>query len=190
MSLMKYYKYDDGYRLVEDGITYVEVDDGWAVRQITVSEEGIYASNVSYPPWGLILADQSIEYDEIEEVIPIGQQEFDEVWHQHLEQRQVIWNEAKAAYPVGRLAQGYIELFFPQGVIVNLGEGVLGVANHQACRASTPSDVSLGSFLKLTAVVTGYDEVNQWLMLGSPQVYEERITLEAMNEIRQGSKKP
>jgi hypothetical protein len=188
--LMKYYKYADDYGFVDDGITHLEVDNGWAIRQITVNDDVVYASNVSYPPWGLRLADQSVDFDEIDEVIPISKQEFDEIWNKHLRQRQDFWEQAKTAYQIGRTVQGYIEIFFPQGVIVNLGKSVLGVANPQECRASIPPQLPLSSFHKITAVVTGYEEVNQWLVLGSPQVYQEMITLEEMNDIRRGYKNP
>jgi hypothetical protein len=115
---MKYYKYKDDYGFVDDGMTYLEVENGGAIRQITVNEDKVYASNVSYPPWGLMLPDQQIDFDEIDEVIPISKQEFEEIWHKHLKQRQDLWEWTKAAHQVGSTVQGYIETFFPQGVIV------------------------------------------------------------------------
>jgi hypothetical protein len=70
--------------------------------------------------------------------------------------------------------QGWIEIFFPQGVIVNLGAETFAVADYAATRASARSEwMYLG--YTITAIVDGYDEVNQWLLLIHPKVTGELV---------------
>jgi hypothetical protein len=176
---MRYYKYLDEDGPIGDGYTFVETDDGWAIRQITVHNDNFLASNVRYSPWGLCLADQKVDYDELIDYdemspIPITKNEFDEVWNLHLTQRRAIWNKVKKAYKIGSKVEGAILIFFPQGVIVDLGEDSLGVADYVECKASTKPE-SMYPKHKLTATVGGYDEVNQWIILESPQVHDATI---------------
>ncbi len=133
-----------------------------------------FASNINYPHWGLCLADQCIEYDAFEEVTPIGRHQFEEVWHVHLEQHRDHCDAVKQGYSIGTPVVGAILIFYPQGVIIDLGDNVLGVADHRACRASARPEWMYPRH-KVTAVVAGYDETNQWLVLAAPRVHVERV---------------
>lgn len=172
---MRYYTYADEDTPIGDGTTYIETDDGYAMRQITVNGDQYLASNRPYPPWGLCLAEGQIDYDSLEDAVTeIGQDEFEAIWQKHLATHQPQWLTSKWRYPTGMSVQGWIEIFFPQGVIINLGDGTLGVADYARCRASAaPEWMASGN--RVTAMVSGYDEVNHWLMLDHPQVYGERI---------------
>jgi hypothetical protein len=170
---MKYYRYEelDDHPL-GGGTTYIETEDGCAIRQITVHLSRYFASNINYPHWGLRLADQCIDYDAVDEVTSIGRQEFEDVWQAHLEQHRDRWNAVKQAYSIGTPVVGSILIFYPQGVIVDLGNTVLGVANAAACRASAQPEWMYPRH-KVTAVVAGYDETNQWVVLAAPRVHAE-----------------
>jgi hypothetical protein len=172
---MRYYTYADEDAPIGGGTTYIETDDGCAIRQITVNGDEYLASNCPYPPWGLCLAEGQIDYDSLEDAVTeISQAEFETIWQKHLATHQSQWLTSKRKYPTGTAVQGWIEIFFPQGVIVNLGDGTLGVADDARCRASSaPEWMASGN--KVTAIVSGYDEVNHWLVLDHPQVVEERI---------------
>ena len=100
------------------------------------------------------------------EISPV---EFEAVWQKHLSKHQAQWLTSKQLYPPGTEIHGWIEIFFPQGVIVNLGDGTFGVANHAECKASAASEM-LTTRQKITAIVRGCDEVNQWLVLDQPRV--------------------
>ena len=173
---MKYYKYRDPDDVVgmDNPVTYIETEDGGAIRQITTNGTTFIASNVVQPDGGMYLADKVIDYESLgDEVTPITKQEFEAVWQAHATLRQNEWNNAKQIYSLGMAIHGYLEIFYPQGVIVNLGNNVLGVADYNACRASTEPQF-MNTRQKITATVTGYDEENQWVILGSPQVHPER----------------
>lgn len=172
---MKYYKYEDNEAdYPNTGMTYIEADDGWQVRCVTLVGERYISSNVD-----LLLADAQEDYDnylegnsddEMPQIIPITQEEFEQVWQQSLTQHQQAWEMAKALYPIGKAVHGYIRIFFPQGVIASLPNQVLAVADYAACKASTTPDHIMSSRNKITGVVSGYDELNHWLILSSPQV--------------------
>jgi hypothetical protein len=170
---MEYYKYHDEYSDIAPAMTYLEVEGEWALRQITFNGERYLTSNVD-----MDLPEKEADYHalvEEGEVIPISKQEFDSVWNAHLALRQNQWETAKRAYPIDKAVQGSLKLFFPQGVIVNLDGGVLGVADYQACRASTTWE-NMYPRHKITAVVSGYDEINQWIVLASAQVHAEEVS--------------
>src|SRR5204863_9414472 len=94
-------------------------------------------------------------------------------WSLHLKNNAGRWAYTKSAYDAGTKVTGYIEIFLQQGTIVDLGDAVLGVANTADCRASTVPENMYSKNL-ITAIVAGYDEQYQWLILQSPQVYAER----------------
>src|SRR5687768_1202007 len=121
---MRYFKYDDEWAPIGPSTTtYIETDDGCAIRQISVNGELYIASNLPYPPWSLCLADGQVDYDELGDLVTeISQDEFEGVWQAHLVRHQDEWLASKARYPAGVAIRGWIEIFFPQGVIVNLGD--------------------------------------------------------------------
>jgi hypothetical protein len=172
---MKYYKFrdDDDEVGMVDAITYVETETGVHIRQITTNGRLYLASNIVQSDGIMYLPDKAIDYDSIgDEVAPISREEFDAIWQSYLATRQEQWNQVKRTYTVGKYVEGFLELFYPQGVIVNLGNNDLGIADFVACRASTKPQFMYPRH-KITAVVSGYDEENQWVVLDSPQVHPE-----------------
>ena len=170
---MKYYKYQDVESLIGSGIRYVEAEDGWAIRELTVAGDAFLASNIKYPGWGLLMAEGQVDYDSIEEVSEIEPSEFEQVWRTHLTRNAGRWLITKLAYSIGTQVKGHIAIFYPQGVIVDLGDAVVGVAGYNECRASTTPEC-LYPHHAVLGVVSGYDEQNQWLILSSARVLEER----------------
>ena len=173
---MKYYKYLDEESPIGGGVRYIETDDeDVSYREVTWNGARCLASNINYPHWGMCLSDQPAPYDEIDEVTPISKSEFDAAWNKNLAQTAVRWLFTKLAYPSGTPVQGFIILFYPQGVIVNLGNSVLGVADYKACRHSTKPEFMYPGH-KVTATVKDYDELNQWLILDAPKVHAQQIS--------------
>src|SRR5574341_1040807 len=177
---MIYYKYEDKYSPIDGGITYIETDEGVAYRQITVNGEKYLMSNINYPKWGLMLAEGRIDYTVIDEVQEISRKEFDDVWNAHLVHHQVQWETTKQKYMIGMEVTGYIQIFYPQGVIINLGEDSLAVANYAACKASARPEWMYPGY-RVTAIVADYDELNHWLVLEKPKVYGEVLKGYRMN---------
>lgn len=172
---MKYYKYADDYSPISGGTTYIETDDGLAIRQITVNGDRYIVSNLRHPPWGLMLAEGRIDYDSLgDNVVEISPTEFETIWNTHLAKHYPQWQVHKRTYPVGAAVQGWIEIFYPQGVIVYLNDGTRGVADCAACKASSAPEWMYPGY-KVTSIVNGYDEVNHWLVLERPKVHGEQM---------------
>ena len=174
---MNYCKYDDEYSPLAPGTEYLEINENWANRQITFNGEEYLASNYIHPRWGIMLADGELDYDELVregEVTPITKDEFEAVWQAHLALHQAEWEAAKRSYQIGTSVDGWIKIFYPQGVIVFLGNA-LGVADYRACKASTSPEFIMGTGYKISAVVSGYDDENQWIILDSPHVIPVRV---------------
>lgn len=163
---MRYYKGDDPESPIGEGIIYLEVMEGYPVRQITVTDTQRLSSNRDF-----MMGHGQTDFDEVEEALPISKEEFDLVWSRHLEAHREEWERAKDRYPIGTPVEGVLKVFFPQGVIVELEQTVHGVAEYQACRDSTPP-MNLYPGHEVTGVVKGYDEINQWIILNRPQVGE------------------
>lgn len=174
---MKYYKYQDEDSLIGTGVRYVEAEDSRSFREITLSHDSFLASNIKYPRWGLMMSEGRVDYDSIEEVAEIERGEFEQAWRAHLVQNGGRWLITKLAYAIGTRVKGHIAIFYPQGVLVDLGDAVLGVAGYDECRASTEPEF-LYPHHAVVGVVSGYDEQNQWLVLSSPHVLRERRVVE------------
>lgn len=176
---MKYYKYADDDVFTHKGnvveaTTYLEVDDNCPYRQITVGGGQSISSNINHPKWGIELGDQCADLDDAEGVISISEEEFYAVWHLHLAQHQQQWEAAKAQHPLGKAIFGTMLIFYPQGVLVDLGPNAVGVADYWECHASTRPEWMYTKH-KIKAIVAGYDEENQWIRLQEPQVLKERV---------------
>jgi len=171
---MKYYKYTFDEDIGGNNeIFYHETKNGWTIRQIIINEISWITSNVKDSEGRLVLADTQLDYDSESDITTISKQEFDEVWHNCLAPRQAMWEKIKQIHSVGESVEGFIEIFYPQGVIVDLGNEALGVADYAACKASTEPKIMYPKH-KITAIVQGYDEVNQWVILTSPKVHEQQ----------------
>lgn len=176
---MKYYKYSNSAITDEEVATdYIEVDGNLALRQLSVLEHYDISSNVD-----LILMDQPFEYEEIIAYdsdtddfvpIPIEVEEFNAVWERHLQRNEVRWNAAKKSFPINMPVVGCMAIFFPQGGVVELGERIFGVTDYMQARASASADFIMRTRRQISAVVTGYDEANQWILLGSPQIETDK----------------
>jgi hypothetical protein len=166
---MIYYKFQDEFSEIDGGVTYVETQESVAYRQITVNGEKYLMSNLNYPQWGMMLPEGEID-PHIDEVDEITKQEFDAVWNSHLMDHQDQWHQTKQRYPRGTEVTGYIQTFYPQGVIVNLGENDLGIADYVECRNSAKPEWMYPGY-RVTAIVADYDEQNHWLVLERPKVY-------------------
>jgi hypothetical protein len=173
---MRYFKYDDEYSEIAGGSTYIETDDGWAMRQLTINGDKYLVSNINDPDSGMNLTDAQIDYDALDhdQVMEITREEFEAAWQTVLTRHEAVWHESQTKYPINTSVEGSLLVFYPQGVIVKLDDTTLGVADHALCHQSSKREhMYLGH--KVTAIVGGYDEQNHWVVLNVPQVHAEHI---------------
>lgn len=178
---MKYYKFWDRFGKLRGGETYVELDKGYVMRQISMLGEEMLASNRRHPAHGYYLPTGYIDYaafnqlhtTEIEAglikpITTVGKKNFESVWSKHLKRFYDDWVMAQQSYAIGTRVTGKIEAFYPQGVILELAPGVCGIADYDRCRAVVGQ--TLVPNLPLSVVVNGYIDEMQWIKLIQPEM--------------------
>ncbi len=183
MSRMKkYYKFRNRFSpRLKGGETYVEAHRGYTMRQVVFLNDTVVVSNRNHPDYGFVLPagyvdyaafqelyDKEIKAGKVEPIKTISEKEFDRIWRQQLQANMEHWEEVKHRFPVGSVVRGCIATFYPQGVLIEMKPGIVGVADSRICRSSVPESVHKGHTVE--AVVSGYQEDYQWLLLDAPQV--------------------
>jgi len=174
---MKYYKYANPYITDEEvAIEYIEVDGDVITRQLSVFEHYYISSNVD-----LFLADvpfekEDITSDYVDETlpVPITADEFNVVWQRHLQHHEARWSMAKKSFPISTPVIGCMTIFFPQGIVVQLGQQVFGVTDYWQAHNSASPNFIMRTRRQISAIVTGYDETNQWIELGTPHIHANK----------------
>ncbi len=175
----RYYRFRDQGNPTGPALTYVEAIDGWHLREISVSRDDTLASNVRHPVWGLVLCDDHCDYSDAGdggelELVEITAQQFEQVWGDYLESRAGSWVELQRRYPEGRPVAGEMVAYYPQGIVVDLGDGDLGLVDHPMFRQRAGAD-GFARFRQLRGTVEGYDQPFQWLLLRDIQVSRARV---------------
>ncbi len=146
-------------------------DDGVPLRQMLIStlatgalgEDDCIASNFEHEEHGFFLAEGAIPPDLAAESDALSDVQFDAAWARILAFRQPEWSLAKREHIKGSPLRGVLQVHFPQGPLVAFEDGVLGVIIAGPALESTRIEVPV------TAVVDGYDEKHQWLLLRDAQ---------------------
>ncbi|WP_129688244.1 hypothetical protein [Gottfriedia acidiceleris] len=167
--MKRYFSWEDEYT---KGTTYIEVENGYAIKQIAVTQNKYIASNRKDKEHHYFLAEGLLDVNEIidDGGSEISEKEFYVIWNKHSEVLINTWNITKEKYPIGLEVEGKIEVFYPQGVIVNFAENVIGVVDYIKCKESTQPE-NLYPHHKITGKVNGYDEENMWLIIDNPKVF-------------------
>lgn len=165
----RYFSWEDEYIR---GTTYIEVEDGYAIKQIAVTQNKYIASNRKDVEHHYYLAEGLLDVSEMidDGGSEISEKEFYVIWNKYSEVLIHTWNITKEKYPIGLEVEGKIEVFYPQGVIVSFPENVVGIADYINCKESTQPE-NLYPHHKITGIVNGYDEENMWLIIVNPKVY-------------------
>jgi hypothetical protein len=169
--MKRYYKWDDDDEDLR-GTTYIEIDDGVASKQIAVTPNKYISSNRKDEEHHFYLSEGKIDINDIIEYggSEISGKQFYSVWNKYREGLIDNWNRTKEKFPVGSEIDGIIEVFYPQGVIINISQDIIGIADYNNCRHSTQPE-NLYPRHKITGKVVGYDEENMWLIIDNPKVF-------------------
>ncbi|WP_054941446.1 YxiJ family protein [Paenibacillus ihuae] len=149
---------------------YFEVDDeGIAYRQMLL-EEGKESKTSNVKKHEFFLAEHELPLDD-PELKRIPKEAFEAVWDEMITEQQPRWLENKKTLPLGTTIMGYLEVLYPQGVIVSIPDTeALGLADYDECAAQSQQR-NIHKGLLVEAQITGYDEVNCWFLLGQPRVW-------------------
>ncbi|MCT1400586.1 hypothetical protein M4D81_16270 [Paenibacillus sp. p3-SID867] len=158
------------------GTWYFEVDnDGTAYRQMVHNEDGSWiTSNRKHESRHFLLAEHPLDpkepyYEEI------SQAAFEELWQKQLLACMEDWQRIQRLFPIGARVEGWIEVFFPQGTLINLLEPrAVGLTDTSALEAGTPAEWMYPRF-RVLAEVSGYDELNQWVLLANAELLGSQL---------------
>ncbi|OBZ18863.1 hypothetical protein A8L34_04740 [Bacillus sp. FJAT-27264] len=150
---------------------YFEVDEeGTAFRQVLI-EKGKESKISNLKRFDFFLSEKELPLDD-PGLKRISKEVFEKVWDEINVNQLGTWLEQKEKFPLGTKVEGYIEVFYPQGVIVRIpSHEALGVADYDEC-AKNSQKANMHKDLVVRAEVIGYDEVNYWFILGNPEVLD------------------
>ncbi len=176
---MKYYQFFDKFGRLKEADTWVELDRGFVLRQISLKGHEVLASNRPHPEFGYFLPTGYIDYaaynqihsadieaGHIKPVVKVAPEKFDAVWQKHLRNYEHEWVSVKNKHPHGTMVRGEVRAFYPQGVIISLGENITGIANYKRCRELFGH--TLIPKMPIHVTIGGFDERMQWLIFIEP----------------------
>lgn len=141
---------------------WIEVeDDNIATRQIIKDKD----DNINISCKEDCLAEGVINIEDFEGYIKeISLGEFEKIWNKTIKDYCDIWKLQKQKYPIGKIVEGEIKYFYPQGIIIKIGEA-MGIYRYRESNVigectKYPLDMIKGR-------VEGYDEKNLWLVISS-----------------------
>lgn len=149
---------------------YFEADDEGVVYRQMLLEEGKASRISNVKKYYFFLADHELSLDD-PELEPIPKAIFEAVWNELIKEQLPDWLETKRTFPRGTKVIGYLEVLYPHGVIVSIPDTkALGLADYDECAAHA-GHRNIHKGLLVEATVSGYDEVNCWLLLEEPRVW-------------------
>ncbi len=149
--------------------TYIEVKDGYAARQIMKNDKRYIASNREDSQMEFFLAEGEIKVSEIEGVDIIDKLEFENIWNEHLKRLYPKWVKIKETFIPDMTVEGKIKVIYPQGIILEVSNNVIGVVNYDECIKNSEWK-SIYPSNKVKARIKGYDEENMWLILEDAKI--------------------
>lgn len=137
----------------EDSIFWIEVDEEkYAKRQIVSDANG----GVEISCFDDCLAEGSINLSEIEGITQlISKGQFEEIWAKYTRKCRNDWDIVKQKYSKGDRIKGRVKYHYPCGSVIQIGswQGIyLGEQNLEVNE-------------QYNGVITGYDEVNMWIVV-------------------------
>lgn len=84
----------------------------------------------------------------------VSERQFYSIWNKNRDGLINSWNQTKEKFPVSSENEGIIEVFYPQGVIINIFQEIIGIADYNRCRESTKPE-KLYPRHKITGKVVG-----------------------------------
>ncbi|MDP4144336.1 MAG: hypothetical protein Q8936_07625 [Bacillota bacterium] len=168
---MDYYKYQDSLSDIY-GYIFLEVEDGYAIRQIFKSSMGFIASNRKDEEYDFLLSEGYLDFSGFESnVIKINPSKFNSVWLEYKKELLNEWEETKNKFRINQEIMGTIEVFYPQGILINLENNIVAIADYEECKNSTIPE-RLYPNHTIRAVIKGYDEENLWLILKESMIID------------------
>lgn len=156
----RYFKYADE----EEVFCYVELDEAlYCLRAVYEVGEGFINTSLQVEHGIYILPEGSFK-DSIDAITEIEKAAFDDVWSQSVQPYLGSWHELRASIKAGEKVAGKIICFYPQGVVLNIGQLFYGIADYEECKGYLGAE-KMYPAQGIELVVAGWDEGNMWVRL-------------------------
>lgn len=147
-------------------LRYLELDDElYCLRAVTEYKDSLINSSVAVEHDDCSLPEGDFK-DSLGRMTEIEKTEFFEAWNKSTLPYAEKWNVFKAKKIIGERVDAEIICFYPQGVILNIGEQFYCLADYQECENILGAG-KMYAKEKLRLTVLGFDNDNLWLLLGT-----------------------
>ncbi len=158
----KYFKYNNEFE--SDALYYVALDeDLYCLQAIYETKEKLINTSLSVNDPGFFLPEGSFK-DAIEHITAIEEAEFTNKWNQSIAPYLKTWHILKQERSIGEQISAEIICSYPQGIILNIGQSFLGIADYNACKNVWGVDQIYPKNI-FSLNIIGFDDVNMWVKL-------------------------
>jgi hypothetical protein len=131
---MKYIKFSDEESDIRERTVWYELDEEFYCHRAVYEEpDKIKATHIAEENYLYALPEGSLK--EAEEWLgeEVSEIEFESKWQEALKPFRKEWERIKNNYSVGQNIPVEINCFYPQGIILDFGEILQGMADYQEC---------------------------------------------------------
>lgn len=162
---MKHYRKGYSELYGPEGWLMTEMDEEYyALRAIFKNSEQEYTSNFSETnEFGLPEGSLKEILDELE---IISKNDFEEMWESIIGKHRNEWELTKSSLDIGMEINAIIKYFYPQGVILDIGELFLGIANYEKCKAILGAE-KMYPQTEIQLKIDFFDDENMWVGLST-----------------------
>jgi hypothetical protein len=156
----KYYKY-----IYEENVTcFMELDEElYCFRAIYQNEENLISTNIQIEKSKYGLPEGSF-IDCLEHLTVTTQKEFLDIWNKVVSSNLDSWNKLKSELVIGDKINAKIICFYPQGIILEIGQLFCAIANYDECRNHFGGD-KMYPREEIALKIEGFDDDNLWIKL-------------------------
>lgn len=145
---------------------WIELDEAnYVIRQITVDKK----TNIEISCKTNCLAENRIIIDELDgEIKFISAHDFNDKWTEVLKDYQNSWVKDKQRRKLGKTITGKIKYFYPQGVILQVGNAQ-GLCDYNECKQHVGNNLMYPDTI-IKGEIIGYDDTNMWFIISNLKI--------------------
>jgi ribosomal protein S1 len=158
--MRKYYKYNDE----ENVICFLELDEELYCERAIYDIDGNFVStNLTIEDEKYFLPEGSF-IDCLESLTQTTQKEFLDIWNKVTFPHLKNWDKLKIELEIGQIINANILCFYPQGIILNIGQEFYAIADYGECKNKFGAD-KMHPNEKLEFTIGEFDNNNLWVKL-------------------------
>lgn len=158
--MKKYYKYIDE----ENVICFLELDEElYCERSIYNIGEKFVSTNLTIEDEKYFLPEGSF-IDSLEHLTESTEREFKDNWNKVILPYLDSWSKLKSELVIGHRINAEIICFYPQGIILEIGQAFYAIANYNDCEKHFGTD-KMYPHKKIDLTIEEFDNDNLWVKL-------------------------